>query len=103
VQRAHAYVNSSLDMATKITLRIERMSKGIPNNNAVNSSPNKAGTKSMKNPINVRRLIPNIDNPKRLLLIENIPAAKPNAKARIPKIPISTQNKPTALKKRIPK
>ena len=67
-----------------------------------NSSPNNAGTNSTKNPITVRRLIPNIDNPKRLLLIENIPPVKPNAKTRIPKIPMNTQNKPTALKKRIP-
>ena len=99
---ANAYVNSSLDMAAKTTLRIERMSKGIPNNNAVNSAPNDAGTTNMKNPINVRRLIPNIDNPKRLLLIENIPPVKPNAKTRIPKTPMNTQNKPTPLKKRIP-
>jgi hypothetical protein len=83
-----------------MTLKIEGMIMGIPNNNGTNSSPNNAGTNSTKNPIAVRRLIPNIDNPKRLLLIENIPAVKPNAKTRIPKIPMSTQNKPT--KKRIP-
>jgi len=95
-------VNSPSDRATKITLKIEGMTMGIPNNNAPNSSPNNAGTNSTKNPITVRRLIPNIDNPKRLLLIENIPPVKPNAKTRIPKTPMNTQNKPTPLKKRIP-
>ncbi len=58
----HVYTNSSLDMATKITLRIERMSKGSPNNNAVSCAPSDAGT-NMKNPIAVRKLVPNIDNP----------------------------------------
>jgi hypothetical protein len=95
-------VNSPSDRAAKIRLKIEGMTMGIPNNNAPNSSPNNAGTNSTKNPIAVRRLIPNIDNPKCLLLIDDIPAVKPNAKTRIPKIPMNPQNKPTALKKRIP-
>ena len=89
-------------METKIMLRIEGMIMGIPNNNGKNSSPNNAGTISTKSPIAARRLIPNFDNPKRLLLIENIPAVKPNAKTIIPKIPMNTHNKPTALRTRIP-
>jgi hypothetical protein len=86
-------------MAAKITLKIEGMIMGIPNNNPMNSEPNNAGTSSAKNPKTVRRLIPNIDNTKCLLLIENIPPAKPNAKTKIPKIPMNTPSKPTAINK----
>lgn len=92
-------MNSSFDMAAKITLKIERMIMGIPNNNPMNNKPNNAGTNSTKNPKTIRRLIPNIDNTKCLLPIENIPPSKPNAKTKIPKTPMNNPNKTTTINK----
>lgn len=95
-------MNSPLDTTAKTAPKIEGMIMDIPNNNPANNEPKNRGANSAKNPETVRRLIPNIENAKCLLLIENVPPVKPNAKPRIPKIPMNTQSKPTVINPRIP-
>jgi hypothetical protein len=91
-------------MAVKISPKSEKSIIGSPNNNppqteryAINANAN-----IVTNPESIRRLVPIIEIAKCLLLNEKIPAVKPNAKPKIPKISINTYNKPTALRRRIP-
>ena len=73
-------MNSALDIATKITLKIERTAIGKPNANI--------GIAIIM-PDVISKLKPNIENPILLRFKAKMPEAKPKENEMMPKIPVA--------------